>query len=586
MRLIPIPFNRVHIQSPFWSPRLEVSRTVTLQACLDQCERTGRLANFRRAAGKEEGQHHGLCYDDSDVYKILEGAAYDLMTKREPEVEARIDAIIADIIDAQEPDGYINTWYTLEHPSEKWTNMDRHEAYCIGHMVEAAVAYDQATGKDAWLHCAERAVQHMMNRFGPGKQHWVCGHQELELALVKLYRHTHKEEYLTFARWLLEERGHGHMIAASLENGSFTSAYYQDEVPAAEMRKVTGHAVRAMYYFTAMADVDAITGEDEYKEALTALWNNVVPANLYITGGIGQSCHNEGFTRDYHKPNLTAYCETCASIGMALWNHRLNLASGESCYADIVETEMYNGALSGVSLKGDTYFYDNPLASIGTHHRSQWFGTSCCPTNMKRFLPSVGGYAYAIGDESVYVNQYIGGSLDYADANCNIKLAVTTDYPWDGRIEIKIQQCDGISSLFLRIPKWCRTFTVNMAYMLANGYAKIAIKPGMQVMLMLDMPIERIYEDERVKETYGRVCIRRGPVVYCAEEVDNPDAVPASEYFPCDIKLNKHAELVVAGRDQELMDAVVIEGGGLRFVPYAMWDNRKAGAMAVWMKEE
>lgn len=586
MRLTPVAFNKVQIQSLFWSPKLEVSRTTTLEACLEQCEKTDRLNNFRRAAGRLDGEHKGLCYDDSDVYKVLEGAAYDLMTNRDPQVEARLDAIIDDIIAAQEPDGYINTYFTLRRPAEKWTDMDLHEAYCIGHMVEAAIAYDQATGKDAWLRCAQRAVEHMMERFGPGKRVWICGHQELELALVKLYRHTGNRAYFDFARWLLQVRGNKSIEAASVRRDTFHYDYYQDDIPARQLKRVTGHAVRAMYYFTAMADVDSITGEDEYREALDALWNNVIPANHYITGGIGQSAHNEGFTRDFHKPNLTAYCETCAAIGMAMWNHRMNLASGLAKYADEVETEMYNGALSGVSLSGDKYFYDNPLASIGRHHRRAWFGTSCCPTNLKRFIPSVGGYAYAMGEGDLFVNQYIGGSVTLNEEGSSVRLKVTTDYPWDGAVAIDVEACEGVRALRLRIPGWCKRYEVNQPSAEDGcGYAVVPVKAGDHVELVLDMPVERVYEDERVKETLGRVCIRRGPVVYCAEEVDNPNAALATEYFHSDVTLPKDAEITIAGQEALLQDAVVLEGAGLRLVPYATWDNRQGGAMIVWMKE-
>ena len=586
MRLKPIAFNKVKIQSTFWNPRLDISRKVTVRACLDRCEDTGRLINFRRAAGKAEGEHKGLCYDDSDVYKVLEGAAYDLMVEHDPELEARVDTIIADICAAQEPSGYINTHFTCRRPNEKWTDMDQHEAYCIGHMVEGAIAYQQATGKEAWLNCARRAVDHMMDLFGPGKRHWICGHQELELALVKLYRCTGEKKYFDFARWLLEERGHGYIEARSIEHGYFTPEYYLDVIPAKDLRKVTGHAVRAMYYFTAMADVDALTGEEEYKEALDALWNNIVPANIYITGGIGQQARNEGFTHDYHKPNLSAYCETCAAVGMSLWNHRLNLANADAKYADIVETEMYNGVLAGVGLSGDMYFYDNPLASVGTHHRSQWFGTSCCPTNLARFIPSVGGYCYALGEGELYINQYIGGSLKLDEEGCRAELEVTTEYPWDGKITITVKALEGLGAFKLRIPGWCRSYTVNgMSPAAEKGYVTVPAQAGDSIVLTLDMPVDRVYEDLRVKETAGRVCVRRGPVVYCAEEVDNKSADICTEYFHAELALSKDAELRVSGVEERLLNAPVIEGGGVKLIPYSLWDNREGGAMVVWLKE-
>lgn len=584
--LKPVAFNHIHIDSPFWNPRLETSRKVTVRACLDRCEETERLLNFRRAAGLAGGEHKGLCYDDSDVYKVLEGVAYNLMAGRDEELEARADAIIADICTAQEADGYINTYYTLRHPDEKWTDMDRHEAYCIGHMVEGAIAYCQATGKDAWLQCAIRAVRHMMNIFGPGKRHWICGHQELELALVKLYRYTGDVAYFDFARWLIEERGYSTMQAKSISKGHLPLEYYHDTIPARSLAKVTGHAVRAMYYFTAMADIDAVTGKEDYRQALDALWHDIVPANMYVTGGIGQQASNEGFTHEHHKPNLSAYCETCAAIGMAMWNHRLNLADGAAKYADIVEREMYNGVLAGVSLSGDRYFYDNPLASVGRHHRSSWFGTSCCPTNLARFIPSVGGYCYALGEGALYVNQYIGGSLALDEDGMRVRLRVETEYPWDGRIVITVDEADGIDALRLRIPAWCKSWHVNTpAQESSEGYIAVPVQTGSKIELTLDMPVTRVYEDPRVKETAGRVCVQRGPVIYCAEETDNRALDICTEYFHADAALPADAELRVTCTMPELQGAPMIEGGGVRLIPYALWDNRAPGAMAVWLRE-
>ena len=586
MPLSPISFNHVKINSAFWNPRLDTARKVTVRACLDRCEETERLLNFRRAAGLADGEHKGLCYDDSDVYKVLEGAAYDIASAPDPELEARVDGIIADICAAQEPSGYINTYFTLCRPEDKWTDMDQHEAYCIGHMVEAAVAYHQATGKDALLRCAERAVRHMMDVFGPGKRSWICGHQELELALVKLSRHTGEKAYFDFARWLIHQRGHSTMQARSLDSGRFDFAYYMDAIPATELQKVTGHAVRAMYYFTAMADIDAVTGEGEFNTALDALWSDIYPANTYITGGIGQQARNEGFTHAYHKPNLTAYCETCAAIGMALWNHRLNLAKADAKYADLVETEMYNGILSGISLSGDLYFYENPLASVGTHHRSRWFGTSCCPSNLARFIPSVGGYCYALQDDALIVNQYIGSTLTLNDGTHALDVSVATEYPWDGRITIDVRRAEGVSALKLRIPGWCRAYAVSCgASEIESGYITVPVSAGDCIVLTLDMPIDRVYEDPRVCETAGRVCIRRGPVVYCAEETDNLDLGLCTEYLHADALLSRSAPLWLGDPDPQLLNAPTIETDTLRLIPYSLWDNREPGAMVVWLKE-
>lgn len=577
MQLVPVSFEKVKIDSPFWSPRMETA-SITANVNLEQCERSGRLGNFRRAAGREEGPFQGLFFDDSDVYKVIEGVAYTLMNSPNPELKAKADKVIDDICASQKPDGYINSYYSLTGFENRWTDMGMHEAYCIGHMIEGAIAYAQATGETALLNCARRAVHHMMDRFGEDKKTWVTGHEELELALIRLYRYTGDESYLDFAHWLLDQRGHGHMDAKSL--GKSPAEYAQDHLPVAEQKKVVGHAVRAMYLYTGMADMDAITGKNEYGEALAALWQDTVPGNMYITGGIGQERQHEGFTRAWHKPNLTAYNETCAAIGMAMWNHRMSLVAGETRFADVVETELYNGILSGISLDGTHFFYENPLASVGIlYHRKAWFGCSCCPTNLCRFIPSVGGYAYAVEGRTLHVSQYIGGCLD----TDGIRMNVQTNYPWDGKIVFHIEDCSGFDALRLRIPGWCKEAVVDAPCTRHESSFVVPIEKGMTVTLMLSMPIERVYEDARVAECAGRVCVRKGPVVYCAEGVDNPGIPP--EYFPAEISLPKEAPLTLGEPCAELPSIPCIQAGKLRLVPYYAWDNRGIGPMAVWLKE-
>ena len=585
MSIQPIPFHNVKIQSSFWTPVIETVATTTVRVCLDKCEETGRLDNFRKAAGRKEGTFKGIYFDDSDVYKVLEGAAYCLKLHPDAELEARVDGIIDDICAAQQPDGYINSYYTLTGLDKRWTDMGMHEDYCIGHLIEAAVAYHQATGKGQLLDCAIRAADHMMSIFGPDKRHWVVGHEEPELALVRLWRHTGEERFLAFSRWLLGERGHGHMQASSFDRLNFKADYAQDDVPVEEMRKVVGHAVRAMYLYTAMADHAGLTNPSPYDTALDELWNNVVPANLYLTGGIGQSASNEGFTRDFHKPNLTAYCETCAAIGMAMWNHRMSLLRGESKYSDLVERELYNGILSGISFSGDRFFYENPLSSVGTHHRSPWFGCSCCPTNLVRFLPSVGGYCYAVNDDSVYIHQFIGSDLMYEDEKGRISLQIRTEYPWENTVTIHVSELTGRDTMRIRIPGWCESNRLEGGKIvrIQNGYLVIPAKAGDTYTLRMEMPIRRIHEDERVKEDAGRVAIMRGPVVYCAEEMDNP-GIP-TEYFHAELELPQTAPLTIGERDQALGGAMRIEAGELHLIPYYCWDNRECGGMAVWLKE-
>ena len=586
--LTPVSFQKVGIRDGFWKKRIHAVCTETARLCIDQCEKTHRIDNFRRAAGWQAGGHEGIYFNDSDVYKVLEGVAYVLMTERDEKLEAKADEIIDAICAAQQPDGYLYTFYTLNTPERRWTDMSFHEAYCLGHMVEGAIAYAQATGKDKWLRAAIRAVEQMMRVNGPDGQHWVTGHQELELALVRLYRHTGEEKYLRYAQWLVEERGHGHLkLPFFPDRDFFVPEYCQDDLPVRELSRVTGHAVRAMYYYCAVTDLAAILGEEGYDAAMRRIWSNVVPANFYLTGGIGQSAQNEGFTRDWSLPNLTAYCETCAAIGMAMWNQRMNFTHAESRFADVVEREMYNGILSGISLKGDRFFYDNPLSSAGNTHRREWFGCSCCPTNLVRFVSSVGGYAYAVGENALYVNQFIASESVVDMPEGPVGLKVSTLYPWDGRVEIEITRCGGARTLKLRRPDWCgeASLSVNGRAVTdcADGYYTLEIAAGDRIVYEMRMEIRRVHADPRVAEDAGRVAIMRGPVVYCAEEADNP-GIP-SEYFHADKTLSRSAALT-AKYEPELLDGVVtISGDGVKLVPYFAWDNREAGAMAVWMRE-
>ena len=397
--ITPVGFSEVNIEDGFWSPRLQSHKDVTLGVCIDQIEnQTGRIRNFENAA-KREGNHSGIFFDDSDVYKALEGMAYSLRNNPDPVLEAKCDEWIDKFAAAQMEDGYINTYYILTGLDRRWTNMDYHEMYCAGHMIEAAVAYYNVTGKRKLLDVCIRMADHMMSVFGPGKRHWVPGHEEIELALVKLYVTTGEKKYLDFAQWLLDERGHGYGDNG-IADRVWNADHCQDAVPVRELTDIGGHAVRAMYLFCGMADVAAFTGDQGYIDALHRLWDDVVLRNMYITGGIGSSRHNEGFTEDYDLPNLEAYCETCASVGMVLWNWRMNQFTGDGKYVDILERSLYNGALAGISLDGDRFFYVNPLESEGNHHRQAWYGCACCPSQICRFLPSIGNYIYGVSDNA------------------------------------------------------------------------------------------------------------------------------------------------------------------------------------------
>lgn len=580
-----IDFSHVKINDNFWSPRLSKHVSATLPVCIDQIEnQTGRIRNFENAA-KGEGEHSGIFFDDSDVYKALEGMAYSLINNPDPELEKKADEWIDKFAAAQQPDGYINTFYTLTGLDKRWTNMDKHEMYCAGHMIEAGVAYYQATGKRKLLDVCIRMADHMMSQFGPGKRHWVPGHEEIELALVKLYQTTQEQKYLDFAYWLLEERGHGHGTMG--DEGKWDPVYYQDIVPVRQLTDISGHAVRCMYLYCGMADVAALKNDTGYIAAMDRLWDDVVHRNMYITGGIGSSRDNEGFTEDYDLPNLDAYCETCASVGMVLWNQRMNQLTGDSKYIDVLERSLYNGALAGISLGGDRFFYVNPLESKGDHHRQEWYGCACCPSQLSRFLPSIGNYIYASSDDALWVNLYIGNTGQIRIGETDILLTQETDYPWDGSVKLTISTSQPLEKeIRLRIPNWCKTYDLSINGKRINvsekkGYAVIKDWKSQDVIALdMDMPVEIVAADPHVKENFGKRAIQRGPLVYCMEEIDNP------EYFD-QIQLSPSTTFQTAFVSDILNGIKTIKTNGraqsATFIPYYAWDNRKAGKMRVWI---
>ena len=580
-----IDFSHVKINDNFWSPRLSKHVSATLPVCIDQIEnQTGRIRNFENAA-KGEGEHSGIFFDDSDVYKALEGMAYSLINNPDPELEKKADEWIDKFAAAQQPDGYINTFYTLTGLDKRWTNMDKHEMYCAGHMIEAGVAYYQATGKRKLLDVCIRMTDHMMSQFGPGKRHWVPGHEEIELALVKLYQTTQEQKYLDFAYWLLEERGHGHGTMG--DEGKWNPVYYQDIVPVRQLTDISGHAVRCMYLYCGMADVAALKNDTGYIAAMDRLWDDVVHRNMYITGGVGSSHDNEGFTEDYDLPNLDAYCETCASVGMVLWNQRMNQLTGDSKYIDVLERSLYNGALAGISLGGDRFFYVNPLESKGDHHRQEWYGCACCPSQLSRFLPSIGNYIYASSDDALWVNLYIGNTGQIRIGETDILLTQETDYPWDGSVKLTISTSQPLEKeIRLRIPNWCKTYDLSINGKRINvseekGYAVIKDWKSQDVIALdMDMPVEIVAADPHVKENFGKRAIQRGPLVYCMEEIDNP------VYFD-QIQLSPSTTFQTAFASDILNGIKTIKTNGraqtATFIPYYAWDNRKAGKMRVWI---
>lgn len=580
-----VDFSQVKIQDNFWSPRLKKHTTATLPVCIDQIEnKTGRIQNFENAA-KGEGKHSGIFFDDSDVYKALEGIAYSLINNPNPELEKKADEWIDKMAAAQQPDGYINTFYTLTGLDKRWKNMDKHEMYCAGHMTEAAVAYYKATGKRKLLDVSIRMADHMMSIFGPGKRHWVAGHEEIELALVKLYQVTGEEKYLDFSNWLLEERGHGYGTKGG--EGKWNPEYYQDVVPVRDLESISGHAVRCMYLYCGMADVAALKRDTGYIKAMDYLWDDVVHRNMYVTGGIGSSGHNEGFTVDYDLPNLEAYCETCASVGMVYWNQRMNQLTGDSKYVDVLERAMYNGALSGISLSGDRFFYENPLESKGDHHRQEWYGCACCPSQVSRFLPSIGNYIYGVSNNALWVNLFIGNTTKIDVDGQEVTINQQTDYPWNGEVKLSISAAEPVKKeLRIRIPGWCDEYSLSVAgkpesVNVDKGYAVIKEwNPDEEIVLHMDMPVEKVSADPRVKQDIGKRTIQRGPLVYCLEEVDNPKNFDKLE-------INPSTSFEVIDKP-DLLDGIKMihaksDNQEMFLIPYYAWDNRTAGKMKVWI---
>lgn len=595
-KLAAVPFTAVKFQDDFWTPRLETNRTVSLPHNFEWCEKTGRIDNFAKAGKLMEGTFRGIYFNDSDVYKVLEGASYSLAALPDPKLEKSTDDAIAKIAAAQQPDGYLNTYYTLAEPGRRWTNLkDMHELYCAGHMIEAAVAHYRATGKRTFLDVATRYADYIDSVFGPTRKIGTPGHEEIELALVKLYQATGRQKYLNLAEFFIDSRG-------DKSKRGIWGGYCQDHKPVREQSEIVGHAVRAMYLYAGTADVAACTGDQRLIDAMGRLWQDVVQRKMYITGGIGARHAGEAFGDAYELPNDSAYCETCAAIGLALWAHRLNLMHADAQYADVLERAVYNGILSGIGMDGRHFFYVNPLASDGKHHRQPFFDCACCPSNVVRFVPSLPGYVYALGNGGIYVNLYVAGKAKLALGDGNNKNVVTltqkTNYPWDGDVRLTVEpQQPGEFALRLRIPGWCSgaTLKVNGAPVkmdVEKGYATIQRnwQAVSQVELCLPMPVERIEANPRVTADVGRVALQRGPIVYCFEAIDNDGRVkdivlPRSLAFKAE-RRNDLLGGATALTGVTVLTGTTADGRRVTAVPYYAWDHRKPGDMIVWVRQE
>ena len=618
----PVPFTQVHFEDGFWQPRIETNRTVSIPSAFRKCEETGRMDNFALAGGLIQGEHKGdYPFDDTDVYKVIEGASYSLATHPDPKLDQYLDKIIALIAAAQEDDGYLYTCRTnqcsrLERwmGAARWEKLNSHELYNCGHLYEAAVAHYQATGKRALLDVALKNADLIRREFGPGPGQRECpsGHPIIEMALVKLYLVTGKRDYLDLAGFFIEETGRG-------RDGHKLSPYSQDHKPVVDQDEMVGHAVRAGYLYSGVADVARLTGNEAYRAALDRLWDNLVSKKLYLTGGMGARGAGEGFGDNYELPNMTAYCETCASIANVFWNYRMFLLSGDAKHVDVLERALYNGVLSGVSLSGDRFFYDNPLESNGSHERAPWFGCACCPGNITRFIPSVPGYTCAVSGREIYVNLFVSSRVSFSDGGGKIEIAQKTGYPWHGDISLTVTpDREREFALMVRIPGWARnqpvpsdlytfssadrqraTLSVNgrpIEIKLEKGFARIerAWKRGDHVSLRLPMPVRIVRADPHVEDDRGKVALERGPVVFCLEGKDQPGGHAMNAFLP------SVEGIQAIFKPDFLGGAVVLEGtcgflereaenhphpvkGKFHAIPYALWNNRGRDEMAVWI---
>lgn len=613
----PVSFTSVKVNDTFWAPRMDLNQKVTIPIAIAQCYKTGRIENFKIAGGLTKGKFQSeYPFDDSDVFKIIEGASYSLQTNPDKNLEARIDSIIGFIALAQEPDGYLYTNRTIDslhlHPwvgKKRWEKDPElsHELYNLGHLYEAAYAHFLATGKKSLLNVALKSANLVDRDFGPGKLAYYPGHQVIEMGLAKLYRITGEERYLKLARFFLDCRKGG-------------EEYNQAHIPVIEQDKIVGHAVRATYMYAGMADVSALTGDNSYKTAIDKIWNDLLTTKYYVTGGIGSAGTNEGFSDPYSLPNRTAYCETCASISNVLWNYRMFLLEGDSKFYDVLERTLYNALLSGISLSADRFFYPNPLESHGEHKRSAWFGCACCPSNICRFIPSVPGYVYASKSDTLYINLFMNNQAALSLNGKKISVEQQTGYPWDGKIALKINpESAGHFVVMVRIPGWAqnqafptdlyrfKTTDPAKAAILLNGvkselvwkkgYAVLSRNwsKGDQVVVDLPMPVRELTANPLIKDDIGKVALQRGPLVYCAEWPDNgeggvlnlvlnPSASYTTKYVP---ELLNGVTII---RTEGSRSAKAGETGKTRqsitSVPYYSWANRGPGEMSVWMNVE
>ncbi|SHN29733.1 glycoside hydrolase family 127 protein [Chitinophaga sp. CF418] len=621
----PVAFTQVHVTDNFWAPKIRVNADVTIPYTLEQCKRTGRIDNFKRAAHVLPADTMTeYTFDDTDLYKVIEGASYGLQMKKNPELERYLDTLIAIIGAAQEKDGYLYTFRTMNAPkphpwigTKRWEEEEdlSHELYNSGHLFEAAVAHYQATGKRNLLDIAIKNADLLVKTFGFGKEERFPGHQIVETGLTKMYRVTGNKSYLDLAKFFLDVRGPGK---------KYSGEYNQSYKKVVDQHEAVGHAVRATYMYTGMADVAALTGDQQYLHAIDDIWHDVVERKLYVTGGIGATGNGEAFGKPYELPNMSAYAETCAAIANVYWNSRMFLLHGDAKYIDILERTLYNGLLSGVSLSGDRFFYPNPLASMGQHQRSAWFGCACCISNMTRFLPSMPGYIYAQDKNNLYINLFAGNTADIHLPAGKVTVTQQTNYPWDGKLEIAVKPAHTAAfALHIRIPEWAKGKPVpgdlyfdadsaakkpidillngkSVKYNMVKGYAVIqrSWKAGDKISLEFPMQVDKVLANNAVKSDTNRFALERGPLMYCLEGPDNKDATVQN------IVVDKNAAVNAVYKSDLLNGVTVLEMQGsstsrqlnsdqlisstqtVTAIPYYSWANRGPSEMTVWIPYE
>lgn len=615
----PIDIKSVTLTDSFWLPKIKLIQDTTIMHAFKKCSEEGRMENFLIAGKVKQGKAFGkMPFDDTDLYKTIEGASYSLISMPNPKLDAYLDSIIAIIKVGQEPDGYITTWFTIDRTSppadwvkpskERWENeITSHELYNSGHLFEAAAAHYWATGKKNFLDIALKNADLLVANFKPGKVTRPPGHEIVETGLIKLYDITHNEKYLKLSKYLIDLRGDS-------TTHQLYGAYNQDHISITKQSDAVGHAVRAEYLYAAVTDIGAIYHDASYLNAVNRIWENIVSKKMYITGGVGARHDGEAFGDDYELPNLSAYSETCAAIGSVAWNQRLFMLSGNSKYYDIIERTLYNGMISGMSTDGKMFFYPNPLESDakfqfnkGACTRQSWFDCSCCPTNMIRFIPSLPGLIYATKGDTLFTNLFVSSKAELKIKDTEIKLTLQTGYPWNGDVKFTIEpEKNTTFALRIRVPGWLRnevapgnlysyvngssmepTLSINGEKVNAagaDGYIMIARewKPGDVVELNLPMNVREVITNEAVKDNQNRIAFERGPFVYCAEEIDNKNISTVSVPEPFDVQLKKEN---LSGENVDVLK-VKMKNSDLTLIPYYAWSNRGVNKMKVWLPRE